>query len=157
MESGCKDHTCGVKLLFYGEYQHTIDPKGRVIVPAKFREGLGDRFILTKGLDECLFAYSSEEWSNLEMKLKTLPLSSRDARAFVRFFFSGASECEVDKQGRTLIPSNLREYANLDKEIYIIGVSTRVEVWDKDRWETYSRDDNLSADTIAEKMELLGI
>jgi len=146
-----------VKSLFYGEYQHTIDPKGRVIVPAKFREGLGERFILTKGLDDCLFAYSSEEWGNLEMKLKTLPLSSRDARAFVRFFFSGASECEVDKQGRTLIPSNLREYAKLDKDIYVIGVSTRVEVWDKDRWETYSRDDNLSADKIAEKMELLGI
>ena len=143
--------------MFYGEYQHTIDPKGRVIVPAKFREGLGDRFILTKGLDDCLFAYSSEEWSNLEMKLKTLPLSSRDARAFVRFFFSGASECEVDKQGRTLIPSNLREYAKLEKDIYVIGVSTRVEVWDKERWETYSSDDNLSADKIAEKMELLGI
>lgn len=91
------------------------------------------------------------------MKLKTLPLSSRDARAFVRFFFSGASECEVDKQGRTLIPSNLREYAKLEKDIYVIGVSTRVEVWDKERWETYSSDDNLSADKIAEKMELLGI
>lgn len=143
--------------MFYGEYQHTIDPKGRVIIPSKFREGLGEKFILTKGLDNCLFAYSSDEWSNLEAKLKTLPLSSRDARAFVRFFFSGATECEVDKQGRILIPQNLRGYALLEKDIYIIGVSTRVEVWDKAGWEDYSSDDNLSADKIAEKMELLGI
>jgi len=143
--------------LFYGEYQHSIDPKGRVIIPARFREGLGERFILTKGLDECLFAYSSDEWANLEAKLKTLPLSSKDARAFVRFFFSGATECEVDKQGRILIPGNLREYAGLEKEIYIIGVSTRVEIWDNARWESYSSDDNLSADKIAEKMEQLGI
>lgn len=143
--------------LFYGEYQHTIDSKGRVIIPSKFREGLGEKFILTKGLDNCLFAYSSDEWSNLEAKLKTLPLSSRDARAFVRFFFSGATECEADKQGRVLIPQNLREYALLEKDIYIIGVSTRVEVWDKVKWENYSSDDNLSADKIAEKMELLGI
>lgn len=143
--------------MFYGEYQHSIDPKGRVIIPARFREGLGERFILTKGLDECLFAYSSDEWANLEAKLKTLPLSSKDARAFVRFFFSGATECEVDKQGRILIPGNLREYAGLEKEIYIIGVSTRVEIWDKARWESYSSDDNLSADKIAEKMEQLGI
>lgn len=143
--------------LFYGEYQHTIDSKGRVIIPSKFREGLGEKFILTKGLDNCLFAYSSDEWSNLEAKLKTLPLSSRDARAFVRFFFSGATECEADKQGRVLIPQNLREYALLEKDVYIIGVSTRVEVWDKAGWENYSSDDNLSADKIAEKMELLGI
>jgi MraZ protein len=146
-----------VNYLFYGEYQHTIDSKGRVIIPSKFREGLGEKFILTKGLDNCLFAYSSDEWSNLEAKLKTLPLSSRDARAFVRFFFSGATECEADKQGRVLIPQNLREYALLEKDIYIIGVSTRVEVWDKVKWENYSSDDNLSADKIAEKMELLGI
>jgi MraZ protein len=143
--------------LFYGEYQHTIDPKGRVIIPARFREELGEKFILTKGLDDCLFVYSSGEWCNLEAKLKTLPLSSKDARAFIRFFFSGATECELDKQGRALIPQNLREYAKLEKDIYIIGVSTRVEVWDRNKWENYSRDDNLSADKIAEKMEQLGI
>jgi len=143
--------------LFYGEYQHSVDTKGRVIIPSKFREGLGDRFIITKGLDNCLFVYSLDEWSNLETKLKTLPLSSKDARAFIRFFFSGATECEVDKQGRILIPANLREYAGLEKEIYIIGVSTRVEIWDKLKWEAYNSDDNLSADKIAEKMEQLGI
>jgi len=143
--------------LFYGEYQHSVDAKGRVIVPSRFREGLGEKFIITKGLDNCLFVYSLDEWSNLETKLKTLPLSSKDARAFIRFFFSGATECEVDKQGRILIPANLREYAGLEKEIYIIGVSTRVEIWDKLKWEAYNSDDNLTADKIAEKMEQLGI
>ncbi|MCX7843581.1 MAG: division/cell wall cluster transcriptional repressor MraZ [Clostridia bacterium] len=143
--------------MFYGEYQHSVDPKGRVIVPARFREGLGEKFIVTKGLDNCLFAYSMSEWSNLEAKLKTLPLANKDARAFIRFFFAGASECEVDKQGRILIPQNLREYAALDKDVYIIGVSTRVEIWDREKWESYSGDDNVSADSIAEKMAELGI
>ncbi|AEY65705.1 MULTISPECIES: division/cell wall cluster transcriptional repressor MraZ [Eubacteriales] len=143
--------------MFYGEYQHTIDPKGRAIVPSKFREGLGEKFILTKGLDGCLFAYSSEEWTSLENKLKSLPFTDKDVRAFIRFFFSGATECEVDKQGRILIPQNLREYAALEKDIYIIGVSSRVEIWKKAAWEAYNSDDNISADKIAEKMALLGI
>lgn len=143
--------------MFYGEYQHTVDPKGRVIIPSKFRDGLGEKFIVTKGLDNCLFAYSSEEWSNLEAKLRSLPFTDKDVRAFVRFFFAGACECEVDKQGRILIPLNLREYAGLDKDIYVIGVSTRVEIWDKQKWDSYSSDDNVSADKIAEKMAILGI
>jgi mraZ protein len=143
--------------LFYGEFQHTVDPKGRVIMPSTFREELGEKFILTKGLDECLFVYSMAEWINLEAKMKTLPLTNKDARAFVRFFFSGASQCEVDKQGRILIPQNLRTYAGLDKDIYIIGVSTRVEVWDKAKWENYNGDENLNPDSIAEKMSMLGI
>lgn len=143
--------------MFYGEYKHTLDVKGRVIIPSKFREGLGDKFILTKGLDDCLFAYSSDEWKNLEVKLKTLPFTDKDVRAFIRFFFAGAAECEVDKQGRVLVPQNLREYSKLDKDVCIIGVSTRVEVWDKDRWENYNSDDNMTADKIAEKMSMLGI
>lgn len=143
--------------MFYGEYQHTIDPKGRVIVPSKFRTSLGERFILTKGLDNCLFAYSSEEWNNLEAKLKSLPFTNKDVRAFIRFFFSGATECEVDKQGRILIPSNLREYAGLTKDIVVIGVSTRVEIWDRDKWNEYNSDDNVSAGDIADKMAQLGI
>jgi len=146
-----------VKQLFYGEYQHSLDAKGRVIIPSKFREGLGEKFILTKGLDSCLFIYSLDEWSNLEAKLKTLPFTDKDVRAFVRFFFAGATECEVDKQGRILIPQNLRQYASLDKDVYIIGVSTRVEVWDKVKWEDYTNSDNVSADQIAEKMAMLGI
>lgn len=143
--------------MFYGEYQHSLDAKGRVIIPSKFREGLGEKFILTKGLDSCLFIYSLDEWSNLEAKLKTLPFTDKDVRAFVRFFFAGATECEVDKQGRILIPQNLRQYASLDKDVYIIGVSTRVEVWDKVKWEDYTNSDNVSADQIAEKMAMLGI
>lgn len=143
--------------MFYGEYQHSVDAKGRVIVPSKFRDGLGEKFIVTKGLDNCLFAYSAEEWSNLETKLKSLPFTDKDVRAFVRFFFAGATECEVDKQGRILIPQNLREYSGLEKDIYVIGVSTRVEIWDKTKWENYSGDENMSAESIAEKMAMLGI
>lgn len=146
-----------VMLMFIGEYQHTIDTKGRMIIPSRFREDLGDRFVVTKGLDNCLFIYSVEEWSILEAKLKTLPLTNKDARAFVRFFFSGATECEVDKQGRILVPGNLRDYAELDKDVSVIGVATRVEVWDKDKWSKYNGDENISPDIIAEKMEALGI
>lgn len=144
--------------MFIGEYKHTIDSKGRIIMPSKFfREGLGDKFVVTKGLDECLFVYSLEEWSNLENKLKNLPLANKDARAFVRFFFSGATECEADKQGRVLIPANLREFANLDKELIITGVSTRIEIWSKEKWEAYNNDSGMDADSIAEKMSSLGI
>jgi len=143
--------------MFIGEYQHSIDTKGRIIIPSRFREELGFKFILTKGLDNCLFIYPMDEWKNFEEKLKQLPLTSKDARAFVRHFFSGAIECEVDKQGRITIPQHLREHAKIDKEVITIGVSTRVEVWDKDEWERYNDDANLSYDSIAEKMAELGI
>ena len=143
--------------MFYGEYQHSLDAKGRMIVPSKFREGLGEKFILTKGLDECLFAYSLEEWSNLEQKLKTLPFTDKDVRAFVRFFFAGATECILDKQGRMLIPNNLREYAKLVKDVVIIGVAERIEIWAKEEWTNYNNDENLSYEDIAEKMAELGI
>lgn len=146
-----------VRKLFIGEYRHGLDAKGRVIVPVKFRDGLGDKFVLTKGLDGCLFAYSKEEWANFENKIKTLPLTSKDARAFVRFFFSGAVECEIDKQGRTLIPPVLREYAELDKDLVIIGVSSRVEIWSQAKWDNYSEAEDLEADVLAEKMAELGI
>ena len=105
-----------VQPLLIGEYEHSLDAKGRLIMPAKLRQDMGERFIVTKGLDGCLFAFSQEEWLNFETKLKTLPLSDRNARNFVRFFLSGATECEIDKQGRFLIPNNLRIAANLDKE-----------------------------------------
>ncbi len=143
--------------MFYGEYLHTIDPKSRVIIPAKFREGLGHSFILTKGLDNCLFAYSPKEWANFENKLKSLPLADKDARAFMRFFFAGATECVLDKQGRILIPQNLKEYAGLEKDVYIIGISTRVEIWDRAKWENYSSNENLSGEKLAEKLASLGI
>ena len=143
--------------MFIGEYQHTIDDKGRVIMPSKFREDLGLNFIMTKGLDNCLFVYPKKEWMILEEKLSSLPLTNRDARAFVRFFFAGATECTLDKQGRVLVPANLREHAKLMKDAVIIGVSSRIEIWSKEEWDSYNDDDSLSYDSIAEKMAELGI
>ena len=143
--------------MFIGEYQHTTDEKGRLIIPSKFRETLGGEFVMTKGLDNCLFVYPKSEWEVIESKLKSLPLTNKDARAFVRFFFSGASESALDKQGRVLIPGNLREHSKIDKDTVIIGVSTRLEIWSKSEWDSYNDDDSLSYDSIAEKMAELGI
>ena len=143
--------------MFIGEYQHTIDDKGRVIMPSKFREDLGLNFIMTKGLDNCLFVYPKKEWMILEEKLSSLPLTNRDARAFVRFFFAGATECTLDKQGRVLVPAKVREHAKLMKDAVIIGVSSRIEIWSKEEWDSYNDDDSLSYDSIAEKMAELGI
>jgi len=138
--------------MFMGEYQHSIDNKGRLFIPARFREELGEKFVLTKGLDGCLFAYPPQEWSGLENKMRTLPFTKSDVRAFVRFFFAGACECEVDKQGRVLIAANLRKHAGLDKEAVIIGVSGRVEIWARERWEKYSSEAAESVEQIAEKI-----
>ena len=124
--------------VFMGEYQHTLDEKGRVIVPAKFREGLGESFVMTRGLDKCLFVYPQSEWEILEQKLKSLPMTRADARSFVRFFLSGATECALDKQGRIVIPTLLRDYATLDRDIVVLGVSNRVEIWSQERWQEYS-------------------
>ena len=143
--------------MLMGEFEHTLDTKGRISMPAKLRKDMGETFILTKGLDGCLFAFSSEEWLNFESKLKSLPLSDKNARNFVRFFLAGATECEIDKQGRFLIPNNLREYATLEKEINIIGVGTRIEIWNRESWKKYSSSENISADDIAENMTMLGI
>ncbi len=143
--------------MFIGEYSHTIDTKGRLSIPARFREELGERFIATKGLDQSLFVYPIHEWKILEGKLKQLPLTNQNARAFVRFFFSGATECELDSQGRIRIPANLREHAGLEKEVMVIGVGTRVEIWSQKVWNEYNSDENLSYDEIASKMQELGI
>ncbi len=126
-------------------------------MPAKLREDMGVKFIITKGLDGCLFGFSQNEWENFETKLKTLPLTNKNARDFVRFFLSGAMECEIDKQGRFLISSNLRNVATLEKEVIIIGVGTRIEIWNKEKWENYNNEENISADDIAENMTMLGI
>ncbi len=143
--------------MLIGEYEHSLDVKGRLILPAKIREDMGDKFIVTKGLDGCLFGFSQNEWTNFEEKLKTLPLTNKNARDFVRFFLSGATECEIDKQGRFLITSNLREYATLEKDAIIIGVGTRIEIWNREKWKSYNSDENISADEIAENMTILGI
>ena len=143
--------------MLIGEYEHSLDVKGRLIMPAKLREDMGEKFIITKGLDGCLFGFSQNEWTNFEEKLKTLPLTNKNARDFVRFFLSGAIECELDKQGRFLIASNLREYANMEKDVAIIGVGTRLEIWDRETWKAYNSEENISADEIAENMTMLGI
>lgn len=140
--------------MFMGEYNHSIDAKGRVIVPSKFREQLGEEFVITKGFDGCLYGYTHEEWANIEEKFKTVNLTSKDTRKFLRFFFSGAATCEVDKQGRILIPTVLREYAGLDKDIVTAGVFSRIEIWSKERWAENSYDD---MDEIAENLAELGI
>ena len=143
--------------MLIGEYEHSLDTKGRLIMPSKLREDMGEKFIVTKGLDGCLFGFSKIEWQNFEEKLKTLPLTNKNARDFVRFFLSGATECEIDKQGRFLIASNLREYATLEKDVVIIGVGTRLEIWNREKWKTYNSSENISADEIAENMTMLGI
>lgn len=142
--------------MFIGEYQHSLDSKNRIIVPSKLREGLGEKFIISKGLDGCLYAYPIEEWRKFEEKLKNLPLTNRDARAFVRFFVAGATEVDTDKQGRGLIPANLREYAGIEKEIVTIGALNKIEIWSKEKWENYNESD-IDFDSIADKMGDLGI
>lgn len=141
--------------MFMGEYNHTIDTKGRLIIPSKFRETLGDEFVVTKGLDGCLFVYPNEEWNAFEEKLRTLPLTNKNARQFSRFFLAGAASCEVDKQGRILIPGVLREFAQLEKEVVLVGVLSRIEIWSKAKWEESNVYDDM--DEIAEHMEELGL
>jgi MraZ protein len=138
--------------MFMGEFQHTVDAKGRLIVPAKLREGLGERFIATKGLESCLFVFPPQEWETFGEKLRSLPLASGAARAFTRLFFSGATECEVDPQGRILLPANLREYAGIDKDVVIVGVSNRVEIWATSAWEDYCQKAEESFADTAEKL-----
>ncbi|OIK14042.1 cell division/cell wall cluster transcriptional repressor MraZ [Bacillus sp. MUM 116] len=138
--------------MFMGEYHHSIDNKGRLIVPSKFRDDLGEMFIITRGLDQCLFGYPLTEWKVLEEKLKGLPLTKKDARAFTRFFFSGATESELDKQGRVNIPAPLLQYAKLEKECVVLGVSNRIEIWSKQIWEDYFDQSEESFADIAENM-----
>lgn len=143
--------------MLLGEYRHNVDTKGRVSVPSKFRADLGQSFVVTKGLDSCLFVYSKKEWETFENKLKELPLTNNDARSFMRFFFAGATECEVDKQGRINIPQVLREYAGIKKDVVIVGVSTRAEIWDSSNWDKYTSSDSLDVSKIASQMSNLGI
>jgi MraZ protein len=142
--------------MFIGEYAHAVDNKNRIIIPSKFREELGQKFVLTKGLDGCLYVYTLNEWKKLEEKLQKLPLTNKNARAFARFFFSGANEIEPDKQFRTLISQNLLEYATIKKDIVSIGVSNRIEIWSKEKWDEYNAS-NINYDNIAEQMSELGI
>ncbi len=138
-------------MMFMGEYYHNVDTKGRLIVPVKFREILGEEFIVTKGLDGCLFVFAQSDWEVFEEKLRAMPLASKTSRQFVRFFVSGACECELDKQGRILIPQNLRQFAGLEKDVVLAGAINRVEIWDKEKWmERQKMDEDM--DEIAEQM-----
>lgn len=137
--------------MFMGEYNYTIDDKGRLTIPSKFREKLGSNFIVTRGLDKCLFVYPKEEWDNVISKYKELP-NTKDARAFMRFFLSGADQNDFDKQGRINIVSSLKSYANLTKDCVIIGVNERIEIWDKESWEKFITDNEENLSDIAEKL-----
>ncbi len=140
--------------MFMGEYNHTIDNKGRSILPSKFRETLGEDFVLTQGLDGCLFVYPNDEWMNFVSQLKSLP-GSKDARQLQRYFMAGAANCEVDKQGRFLIPSKLREQAGLEKDIVFVGVLSKIEIWSKERWDSNNNYENM--DQIADHMADFGL
>lgn len=143
--------------MLMGEFLHTVDPKGRLILPAKFREELGEAFIITKGLDNCLFVYGKQEWALLEAKLKQLPMAKPEVRAFARFFFGGAAEVECDKQGRVLLPLNLREHASLDKDVVVLGVSNRAEIWSKSLWDSYNEQISPTVEEMTASLVDLGI
>ncbi|MCR8969165.1 division/cell wall cluster transcriptional repressor MraZ [Facklamia sp. 7083-14-GEN3] len=138
--------------MLMGEYQHNIDTKGRLIMPAKFRPELGSSFIVTRGLDGCLFGYPMNSWETIEEKLKQLPLAKKDARKFTRFFYSAATEVEIDKQGRINLPKNLIEFAKIDKECRVIGVSDRIEIWSSELWKDFAEDAEENFESIAEEM-----
>lgn len=138
--------------MFMGEYHHSLDEKGRIIIPSKFREELGDSFVLTRGLENCLFVYAMEDWNKIVENLKKLPFTKKDARNFTRFFLSGATVVELDKQGRINITSPLTSYANLEKECVIVGVNDRVEIWSKDKWENFFDENSENLSDIAENL-----
>lgn len=138
--------------MLIGEYYHTLDKKGRVIVPSRLREELGEVFVITRGLDGCLFLYPMQEWKNLEERFKSLSFTKSETRAFMRLLFSGASEVEIDKQGRILLPQLLREHARFQKDVVFIGVSNRAEIWSKEIWEEYRNKADLSFEQVAENL-----
>ena len=141
--------------MFMGEYNHIIDAKGRLIILARFRELLGEEFILTKGLDGCLSIYPMDAWEAFETKLRALPLTNKNARTFTRFFVAGATNCELDRQGRILVPQTLREFAGLEKEVVLTGNLDRIEIWSKEKWSENCNYDDM--DSIAESMQDMGI
>lgn len=142
--------------MFMGEFNHTIDVKGRLILPAKFREELGSSFVITRGLDGCLFVYTEEEWQALNEKLQNLPLINKGSRQLTRFFHAGVTPCELDKQGRVLIPSSLREFARLTKDVCLIGMGKRIEIWSKEAWEESISNIKDDLDNVLDEMQGLG-
>ena len=141
--------------MFMGEYNHTIDAKGRLIIPSRFRELLGEEFVLTRGLDGCLSIYPMDEWAAFEETLLALPLTNKAARTFSRFFVAGATTCQLDKQGRILVPQTLRQFAGLEKDVVLTGNLNRIEVWSKEKWSENCNYDDM--DSIAESIQNIGI
>lgn len=135
-----------------GEYSHALDDKGRIIIPARLRDDLDSHFVMTKGLDGCLFLYPMVEWNKLEERLKALPLTNASARAFQRLFLAGAQDVELDRQSRVTIPPRLREYAGVNKDVVLVGVSNRVELWSLESWQTYQTQAQAGYEDVAEKM-----
>ena len=138
--------------MLLGEFNHSIDEKGRLIIPAKLRDDLGENFVFCNGLEGCLFVYSQEEWNKFVTELEALPRMSKDARIYKRYFFGSASEGTFDKQGRVLVPPPLRKTANLEKDVVLVGVQDHVEIWDKARWEDESIVSEGELDAIAERI-----
>lgn len=138
--------------MFMGEFHHNIDEKGRLTLPSKFREELGEQFIITRGLEDCLFVYPMNEWIKITSRLKSLPFTKKDARSFMRFFLSGATAAEFDKQGRINITSPLLSYADLKKECVIIGVGERLEIWSIDKWNDFFNNNKMDLSNIAETL-----
>jgi len=144
-------------MMFLGEYKHNIDYKGRLSVPKKFREDLKKGSVLTKGLDRCLFLYTEDSWETLSNRIRELPVTASDARAFGRYLFSGATEIGFDQLGRIFIPEYLRNYAGLKKEAIVVGVLERIEIWDKTRWKRMRKSVEAKGEEIAEKLTSSGI
>ncbi|MDR1558761.1 MAG: division/cell wall cluster transcriptional repressor MraZ [Clostridiales bacterium] len=142
--------------MFRGEFTHSMDSKGRIVMPAKFREGLGTSFIVTRGMDKCLLVYTMPAWEIIESKASQLPITDRDARRFLRYFIGAANEAEPDAQGRFIIPQSLREHADLKKDVVSLGLSNRIEIWSKKHWDEYYAQNDID-DALAEKMSQLGI
>ncbi|KKT04106.1 MAG: Protein MraZ [Candidatus Magasanikbacteria bacterium GW2011_GWD2_43_18] len=149
--------TCSFPRMFIGEYSHNLDEKGRLAVPKKFRTALSKGAVVTRGLDNCLFLYTKDEWKKLADKLANLPFSQANARAFARLMLAGAMDVSVDKQGRIILPEYLRTYASLSKETVVAGLYNRLELWDKTAWETYTQQSEKESNKIAEQMSELGV
>ncbi len=143
--------------MLIGEYRHNLDQKGRIAIPAKFRNDLIPGLIITKGVDTCLFGFPKTEWEKVVEKINKLPISQSNSRAFARLLLSGAFETEVDKQGRILIPENLRQYAGLSKRVVSVGIQNRIEIWDEKKWDEYKKTSEENAEEISERLGDLGI
>jgi MraZ protein len=146
-----------VKLMFIGEYTYSLDDKKRLAVPVKFRNLLGKKAVITRGLDQCLFIFSTKEWEILADKISKLPLSQSDARGFARLMLGGAMEVSIDSMGRILVPDYLKNYASLKKKAVLVGLLNRIEVWDEDKWEKYKGVTEKEGENIAERLKELGI